>query len=117
MMMMMKWTLSIMFTYLLTDDEDEDDDDDDDDDDELSLKRDGERRDGKRGRLYLTLHCHHQNDSCIKTGSYERHCNVSLTVRDKVTSQCPQTTTFVERGESKQNRTEVPLLTSLTPYR
>ena len=33
---------------------------------------------------------------------------------DKVTRQCPQTTTFEEKGEPKQIRTEVPLLTSLT---
>ena len=37
--------------------------------------------------------------------------------RDKVTRQCPQTTTFEETGEPKQIRTEVPLLISLTPYR
>ena len=36
--------------------------------------------------------------------------NVSLTVRDKVTRQCPQTTTFEEKGEPKRIRTEVPLL-------
>jgi len=31
-------------------------------------------------------------------------------VRDKVTRQCtPQTTTFEEKGEPKQIRTEVPL--------
>ena len=41
----------------------------------------------------------------------------SLVVRDKVTRQCPQTTTFEEKGEPERNRTEVPLLTSLTPYR
>ena len=35
-------------------------------------------------KLYLPLHCHHQNDSCIKMGSDESHCNVSLIVRDKV---------------------------------
>ena len=69
---------------------------------------------GEREIIYLSLHCHHQNDSCIKTGS---HFNVSLIVRDKVTKQCPQTTTFEEKGEPKQIRTEVPLLTSLTPYR
>ena len=41
-----------------------------------------------------------------------------IIVRDKVTRQCPaQTTTFEEKGEPKRNRTEVPLLTSLTPYR
>ena len=45
------------------------------------------------------------------------HFNVSLIVRDKVTRQCPQTTTFEEKGEPKRLRTEVPLLTSLTPYR
>ena len=51
---------------------------------------------GKEGRIiiYLSLHCHHQNDSCVKTGSDESHFNVSLIVRDKVTRQCPQTTTF-----------------------
>ena len=44
--------------------------------------------------------------------------NVSLTVRDKVTRQCPQTTTVSEeKGEPKRNRAEVLLLTSLTPYR
>ena len=67
--------------------------------------------------IYPSLHCHHQNDFCIKMGSDESHCNVSLIVRDKVTRQCPQTTTFEVKGEPKQIRTEVPLLTSLTPYR
>ena len=37
--------------------------------------------------------------------------------RDKVTRQCPQTTTFEEKGEPRQIRTEVPLLTSPMPYR
>ena len=64
---------------------------------------------GKREIIYLSLHCHHQNDFCIKVGSDE--------VRDKVTRQCPQTTNFEEKGEPKQIRTDVPLLTSLTPYR
>ena len=50
----------------------------------------------------LSLHCHHQNDSCIEMGSDENHFNVSLTVRDKVTRQCPQTTTFEEKGEPMQ---------------
>ena len=44
--------------------------------------------------VYLSPHCHHQNDSCIKIGSDESHFNVSLIVRDKVTRQCPQTTPF-----------------------
>ena len=63
--------------------------------------------------IYLSLHCHHQNDSCIKMGSDENHFSVSLIVRDKVTRQ---TTTFEEKGELKRIRTKVPLLTSLTPY-
>ena len=73
---------------------------------------------GGRGEwkiIYLSLHCHHQNDSCIKMGSDESHFNVSLIVRDKGTR--PQTTTFEEKGEPKRIRTEVPLLTSRTPYR
>ena len=73
---------------------------------------------GERERLlYLSLHCHHQNDSCIKIGSDESHFNVSLIVRDKVTRQCPQTTILEKKGESKRIRTKVPLLTSLMPYR
>ena len=32
--------------------------------------------------------------TCIKMGSDESHFNVSLTVRDKVTRQCPQTHSF-----------------------
>ena len=67
---------------------------------------------GKRKTIYLSLHCHHQNDFCIKVGSDESHFNVSLSVRDKVTRQCPQTTTCEEKGEPKQIRTEVPLLTA-----
>ena len=57
------------------------------------------------------------NDSCIKKGSDVSHFNVSLIVRDRVTRQCPQTTTFEDKGEPKRIRTEVPLLSSLTPYR
>ena len=26
---------------------------------------------GEEGVIYLSLHCHHQNDSCIKMGSEE----------------------------------------------
>ena len=71
---------------------------------------------GEEVGVFLSLHCHHQNDSCIKTGGDENHFNVSFIVRDKVTKQCPQTTTFEEKGEPKRVRTEVPLLTSQTPY-
>ena len=51
----------------------------------MRLIRDGEMggkgvwRRGKREReiIYLSLHCHHQNDSCVKVGSDEGHFNVS----------------------------------------
>ena len=68
----------------------------------------------EREIIYLSLHCRHQNDSCIKTGSDESHFNVSRIVRDKVTRQCPQITTFEETGEPKRIRTEVLLLNSLS---
>ena len=63
--------------------------------------------------IYLSQHCHHQNASCIKMGIGESHLNISLIVKDTVTRQCPQATTFEEKGEPKRIRTEV-LLTSLT---
>ena len=53
--------------------------------------------------VYLSLHCRHQNDSCIKMGSDESHFTVSLTVRDKVTRKCSQiTTAFEEKGQPKR---------------
>ena len=47
--------------------------------------RDGEKgvgvwRLGNKEIIYLLLHCHHQNDSCIKVDSDESHFNVSLIV-------------------------------------
>ena len=33
---------------------------------------------GKREIIYLSLHCHHQNDSCFKMGSDEGHFDVSV---------------------------------------
>ena len=90
---------------------------------EVGKEREREReRDRDRDReteiIYLSLHCHHQNDFCIKVGSDESHFNVSLIVRSKVTRQCPQTTTCEEKGEPKRIRTEAPPpLTSLMPYR
>ena len=33
---------------------------------------------GEREIIYLSLHCDHQNDSCIKMGSDESHFNVSV---------------------------------------
>ena len=58
---------------------------------------------GKREIIYLSLHCHQQNDSCIKMDSDESHFNVSLTVKENVTikTKCPQTATFLKREESR----------------
>ena len=50
---------------------------------------------------YHSLHCHHQNDSCIKMGSSESHFSVLLIVMDKVTRWCLQTQTFEEKRELK----------------
>ena len=61
--------------------------------------------------MYLSVHCHHQNDSCIKMGSDESHFNVSLIVRDKVTTRLSTNhNLFEEKGEPKRNRAEAPLL-------
>ena len=38
----------------------------------------GVQRWGEREIIYLSLHCHHQNDFCIKMGSDESHFNVSV---------------------------------------
>ena len=43
---------------------------------------DGEMGEGgmeveEREIMYRSLHCHHQNDFCIKAGSDESHFNVS----------------------------------------
>ena len=57
---------------------------------------------GEREIAYLSLHCHHHNDICIKAGSDESHFNVSLIVRDKTTRQCPQIATLM-RKESRRS--------------
>ena len=51
-----------------------------------------------RGRVCLTLHCHHQDDSSIKKGSDQSHFNVSLIVRDKDSVHKPQ---LLKRKESR----------------
>ena len=56
---------------------------------------------GKSEIIDLSLHPYHHNESCIKMGSDESHSHVSLTVRDKVTRQCPQTTNILKRRESR----------------
>ena len=65
--------------------------------------------------IYLSLHCHHQNDSCIKMGSNESHFNVSVG-SDGQSHRTVSTNhnLFEEKGEPKRYRTEVLPLTSLT---
>ena len=70
---------------------------------------------GEREIIYLSLHCHHQNDFCIKMGNDESHFNVSLIVMDS--HKTVSTNRKGKSREPKRIRTEVPLLTSLTPYR
>ena len=68
---------------------------------------------GGRGRLYTYCYI----ATTRMTYALRWAAMRAINVRDKVTRQCPQTTTFEEKGEPKQIRTEVPLLTSLTLYR
>ena len=77
----------------------------------------GGGEEGEREIIYLPLHCHHQNDSCIKTGSDESRFNVSVG-SDGQSHKTVSTNhnLFEEKGEPKRYRTEVPPLTNLTPY-
>ena len=73
---------------------------------------------GEREIIYLSLHCHHRNDSCIKMGSDESHFNVSVG-SDGHSHKTLSTNhnLFEEKGEPKRYRTEVLPLTILTAYR
>ena len=72
---------------------------------------------GKREIIYLSLHCHHQNDSCIKMGSDGSHFNVSVgSDRQSHKTMSTNHNLFEEKGEPKRYRTKVLPLTSLTPY-
>ena len=51
---------------------------------------------GEEGDYIPITTLSHQNDSSLRMGSDESGFNVSLIMRDKVTRQCPQTTTFEE---------------------
>ena len=55
---------------------------------------------------------------CVKVGSGESHCNISLVEGTKVPiRQCPYTTLFEEKGQPQWNRTQVHLFTSLATCR
>ena len=63
-------------------------------------------RDGEKGGeeiIYLSLHCHHQNDSCIKMGSDESHFNVSVGSDGQSHKTVPTIhNLFEEKGEPKR---------------
>ena len=81
----------------------------------------------KREIRYLSLHCHHQNDSCMKMGNDESHFNVSLMDRSSIVTVTDSHKTGVHkqqpfwrerRAEAVSNR--IPSAYSpkfLTPYR
>ena len=62
---------------------------------------------GEREIIYLSLHCHHQNDLCIKVGSDESHFNVSVG-SDGQSHKTMSTNhnLFEEKGEPKRYRTD-----------
>ena len=82
----------------------------------MRLIRDGEKGGGvwewgERESIYLSLHCHHQNDSCIKMrAAMTAILMFYLIVRDKVTTRlCPQTTTFLMKKGSRSGIEPRPL--------
>ena len=72
---------------------------------------------GEGDYIYLLLHCHHQNDSCIKMGNEESHFNVSVG-SDGQSHKTVSTnhSLFEEKGEPTRYQTEVIPLTSLPLY-
>ena len=73
---------------------------------------------GKKEIIYISLHYHHQNDSCIKMGSNESHFNVSVG-SDGQSHKTVSTNHILSEveGKPKRRRTEVLPLSSQTPYR
>ena len=73
---------------------------------------------GEREIIHLSLHCHHQNGSCIRMGSDESHFNVSVG-SDGQSHKTVSTNhnLFEEKEEPKRYRTEVLPFTNLSPYR
>ena len=61
------------------------------------------------GEIYLSLHCHHQNDFCINVSvGSDGQSHKTVSTNHNLSE---------EKGEPKRYRTEVLPLTSLTPYR
>ena len=73
---------------------------------------------GGREIICLSLHCHHQNDFCIKMGNDESHFNVSVGSHGHSHKTASTNLNLSEeKGEPKRYRNEVLPLTSLTSYR
>ena len=72
---------------------------------------------GERDIIYQSLHCHHQNDFCIKMGSDESYFNVSVG-SDGQSHETVSTNhgLFEGKGDPKRYHEVLPL-TSQTPYR
>ena len=51
--------------------------------------------------IYLSLHCHHQNNFCIMMGSDDSHFNVSVGSDGQNHNLRPQTTAFLKRKENR----------------
>ena len=56
---------------------------------------------GGRDIIYLSLHCHHQNDSCVKMGSDESHFNVSVGNDGQSHKTVSTNHNFLKRKESR----------------
>ena len=56
---------------------------------------------GKREIIYLSLHCHHQNDFCIKMGSDESHFDVSAGSEGQSHKTVSTNHNFLKRKESR----------------
>ena len=66
----------------------------------------GVRRGGERESIYLSVHCHHQNDFYIKMGSDESHFNVSVgSDGQSYKTVSTNHNLFEEKGEPKRYRT------------
>ena len=83
----------------------------------IRLIRDGEKGGkgyggGGRGRLYT----YRYTVTTGMTSALRWAAMRAVLMFHNCEGQCPQTTAFEEKGEPKRIRTEVPLLTSLTPY-
>ena len=87
----------------------------------MRLIRDGEGGgygDGGRGRLYTYRYAAVPTKMTSALRWVAMRAILMLhNCERQVKRQCPQTTTFEDKEELKQIRTEVLLLTRLTPYR